>query len=287
LGSLLPVLGLYALAALKLKPATNQIYSALSYLKFGAPSLKLILTELQRVESQEVHSLENNHERLKFKSALTLHNLSFKYDTSHLILKDIDMTIRAKTTVGIIGKTGAGKSTLIDLILGLLHPTSGEVLVDGEVLTKENVRSWQNAIGYVPQTIFLSDDTIANNIAFGIPREAIDQEQVIKVAKMAQIDSFIETLENGYHTEVGERGVRLSGGQRQRLGIARALYHKPDLLLLDEATSALDTQTEKALMESIDNMHGDITIVMIAHRLNTVEKCDMIIHLEDGRLKEE
>lgn len=284
LGNLLPVLGLYTLSALKLKPAANQIYSSVTAMKFGSSSLDSILKELKQIKNEDI-SIENNNKRLKLTSKLTLNNINFKYETSKSIIKDININIKANTTIGIIGKTGSGKSTLIDLILGLLHPNSGEILVDGTLLTNDNIRSWQNSIGYVPQTIFLSDDTIAKNIAFGIPEDNIDRNKIEKVSQMAQIDEFILTLEDGYETQIGERGVRLSGGQRQRLGIARALYNNPELLLLDEATSALDNETEEKIMDSIDNMHGNITIIMIAHRLNTIEKCDMIIELENGRIK--
>lgn len=284
LGGLLPILGLYTLAALKLKPALNQIYSSLSSMKFGSPSLEILCTELSQSDNELV-SIENNNRRLKLKSSLMLKNVNFKYETSKLILQDINIHIKSNTTVGIIGETGSGKSTLIDLILGLLSPTQGSISVDGESLNEENIRSWQNTIGYVPQNIFLADDTIANNIAFGIEKDNVDINQIKKVAKMAQIDDFIVTLEDGYATQIGERGIRLSGGQRQRLGIARALYINPDLLLLDEATSALDNETEREIMKSIETMHGNITIIMIAHRLNTVEKCDMIIELENGTIK--
>ncbi len=284
LGSLLPILGLYTLASLKLKPALNQIYTTLSSMKFGSSSLEILVAELSQ-SNNELVNIENNNKKLKLKSNILLTNINFKYKTSKLILENINITIKSNTTVGIIGKTGSGKSTLIDLILGLLNPTSGHILVDGQLLSKENIRNWQNTIGYVPQNIFLADDTITNNIAFGIEKDDIDIKKIKEVAKMAQIDEFIVTLEDGYATQIGERGVRLSGGQRQRLGIARALYIDPDLLLLDEATSALDNKTEQEIMKSIENMHGNITIIMIAHRLNTVEKCDMIIELENGTIK--
>lgn len=284
MGALLPILGLYTLTALKLKPALNQIYSTLSSMKFGSSSLEMLITEFAQT-NDELINIKNNNKRLKFQSNIVLTNINFKYKTSKLILENININIKSNTTVGIIGKTGSGKSTLIDLILGLLNPTSGHILIDEELLTKENIRNWQNTIGYVPQNIFLADDTISNNIAFGIEKGNIDINKVKEVSKMAQIDDFIVTLEDGYETQIGERGVRLSGGQRQRLGIARALYIDPSLLLLDEATSALDNQTEQELMKSIEMMHGNITIIMIAHRLNTVEKCDLIIELENGRIK--
>ncbi len=283
IGTILPVLGLYALGALKLKPAVNGVYSSMTKMKFGVPALDNIIEDLK--ESDVSVEIKNDYKRLNFQDALKLQNLNFIYpNTTSSALKDINISIQANTTVGIIGTTGAGKSTLVDIILGLLSPTSGSIIVDGEELTNTNIRQWQNSIGYVPQSIFLADDTIASNIAFGIEKDDIDMAQVEKVAKMAQVHEFVSKLENSYDTIIGERGVRLSGGQRQRLGIARALYHNPELLVLDEATSALDNQTEAEVMKAIDNMSGSKTIIMIAHRLSTVERCDKIIKLENGKI---
>jgi ABC-type multidrug transport system fused ATPase/permease subunit len=199
-------------------------------------------------------------------------------------LENITLDIPANSSLGIIGTTGAGKSTLIDILLGLLFPDTGEVLIDQTALTKETARLWQRSIGYVPQQIFLADDTATNNIAFGIPEKMIDQERVQKAAQMAQIHDFLVGLPEGYNTSVGERGVRLSGGQRQRLGIARALYHNPDVLVLDEATNALDNATEAEVMEAIYALGGTKTIIMIAHRLTTVQKCDKILKLDKGKI---
>jgi len=285
-GSLLPMLGLYALGALKLKPAINQIYSSLTDMKFGASAIDNIIKDLQNL--QESIEIQNDDKRLSLKENIKLSNISFTYpNTSKSTLKNIDIDIKVNTTVGIIGTTGAGKSTLIDIILGLLYPTSGKIIVDDKILNSTNIRQWQNTIGYVPQSIFLADDTIANNIAFGIEKDNINMGQIIKISKMVQVHEFVSMLENGYETIIGENGVRLSGGQRQRLGIARALYHNPDLLVLDEATSALDTATEAEVMKAIDNMNGSKTIIMIAHRLSTVERCDKIINIENGKIKEE
>jgi len=279
LGSLLPVLGLYALGSLKLKPAINQIYSSLADMKFGASAIDNIINDLNDLE-QSVE-IQNDNKKLPLKSRVHLSNVSFTYpNTTRPVLQNINVEIKTNTTVGIIGTTGSGKSTLVDIILGLLQPTNGKIEVDGNLLNKTNTRQWQNSIGYVPQSIFLADDTIAKNIAFGIKIENIDMLQIKKVAKMAMVHEFVSNLEDGYNTSIGERGVRLSGGQRQRLGIARALYHNPDLLVLDEATSALDNDTEAQVMKAIDNMSGSKTIIMIAHRLATVEKCDKIIRLE-------
>ena len=227
----------------------------------------------------------NDNKRLVLKEKLVLKNVNFSYDnTTKLALDNININIKVNTTVGIIGTTGAGKSTLVDIILGLLQPDSGEIMVDDKLLEINNTRQWQNSIGYVPQSIFLIDDSIASNIAFGVPKEEIDMKQVEKVAKMAKVYDFVATLEKKFETIIGERGVRLSGGQRQRLGIARALYHNPELLVLDEATSALDNETEAEVMKAIDGMTGSKTIIMIAHRLSTVERCDMLIKIQDGKI---
>ncbi len=283
IGTLLPILGLYALGALKLKPAVNNIYKSIATIKFGVSAIDNIIEDLK--DSGVSVEIKNDYKRLKLQGELKLQNLNFIYpNTTNLALKDINITIQANTTVGIIGTTGAGKSTLVDIILGLLSPTSGSVMVDDEELTNKNIRQWQNSIGYVPQSIFLTDDTIASNIAFGIEKDDIDIEQVEKVAKMAQVHEFVSKLDNGYYTIIGERGVRLSGGQRQRLGIARALYHNPEVLVLDEATSALDNQTESEVMGAIDNLSGRKTIIMIAHRLSTVERCYKVIKLKNGEV---
>lgn len=286
IGSLLPVLGLYALGALKLKPAVNNIYKAIATMKYGASALDNVINDLQ--ENDTEIDIKNDFKRLRLQKELKIENIDFYYpNTQQPALHNINIDIKANTTVGIIGTTGAGKSTLVDMILGLLQPTSGEIRVDTKLLNKDNIRQWQNSIGYVPQSIFLADDTIASNIAFGIEKDDIDMAQVEKVAKMAQVHEFVIKQEDSYDTIIGERGVRLSGGQRQRLGIARALYHNPELLVLDEATSALDNQTEAEVMESIDNMSGSKTIIMIAHRLSTVERCDKIIKLENGEVVDE
>ena len=284
LGIMLPILGLYALGALKLKPSIQQIYSAVSSLRFGKPAIEIILNDLQQKSEQEI-CISNDFKRLSLQKELKLKNITFNYPSKEVsALKDISTDIKVNSTVGIIGTTGAGKSTLVDIILGLLTPTIGNIEVDGYVLNSTNIRQWQNSIGYVPQSIFLADDTIASNIAFGVDKEHIDMAQVKSVSQMAQVDEFVVELEKEYDTIIGERGVRLSGGQRQRLGIARALYHNPELLVLDEATSALDNQTEAEVMKAINNMSGRKTIIMIAHRLSTVEKCDKIIKLEQGRI---
>jgi ABC-type multidrug transport system fused ATPase/permease subunit len=222
-------------------------------------------------------------------SIIEFRGVDFQYESaSSPTLQDINIRIPRKTTVGIRGATGSGKTTLVDLIMGLLMPSAGAILVDGQPLkTEQAVRAWQRRVGYVPQDIYLTDGSIAENIAFGIERDQIDPEAVRRAATMAQIADFVENqLPNGYETEVGERGVRLSGGQRQRIGIARALYHNPDVLVFDEATSALDNETEAALMQAVHALAHKLTIIMVAHRLSTLDGCDEVVRLEEGRVME-
>ncbi len=283
IGTILPVLGLYALGALKLKPAVNHIYKSLATMKFGISALDNIIKDMSLKDVQL--DINNNNKRLKIRDTLSLKNIFFNYDnTTSKALENINLNVQINTTVGIIGTTGAGKSTLVDLILCLLTPIKGQLLIDNNEIKNNQIRLWQNSIGYVPQTIFLSDDSIYSNIAFGINKDEINIEKVKEVAIMAQVNEFVLKLNDGYNTIIGERGVKLSGGQRQRLGIARALYNDPELLILDEATSALDNNTEKEVMKAIDNMNGKKTIIIIAHRLSTIERCDMIVTLENGKI---
>jgi ABC-type multidrug transport system fused ATPase/permease subunit len=232
-------------------------------------------------------SSNTQYPAMPFTQAITLNNIVYRYPNAATpALKDISFTIPAKSTVGLVGATGSGKTTTVDLILGLLDAQEGTLAIDGQMITENNKRAWQRAIGYVPQQIYLADDTVAANIAFGIEPEQIDQVAVERAAKIANLHEFVTSdLPQGYATTVGERGVRLSGGQRQRIGIARALYHNPQVLILDEATSALDNLTEQAVMEAVHNLGHDITIILIAHRLSTVKECDQIFLLEKGELK--
>ena len=221
------------------------------------------------------------------KKNISLKKVHFNYPkTSKVVIKDININIPTKNTVAIVGPTGSGKTTTVDIILGLLEPQKGDLIVDDKIITRENKRLWQKSIGYVPQNIFLSDDTISANIAFGVDIKDINKQTVEKVSKIANLHDFVNNdLPEKYETKIGERGVKLSGGQRQRIGIARALYHQPQVLILDEATSALDNSTEKAVMDAINNLKKKITIIIIAHRLNTVKNCDTIFVLESGELK--
>jgi ABC-type bacteriocin/lantibiotic exporter with double-glycine peptidase domain len=222
---------------------------------------------------------------LALNEAIGVEHLSFRYPSAASnVLDNISLRIKAKSVVGIVGSTGSGKSTLLDIMLGLLQPTGGRVAIDGVTLDDKLVRRWQAGLGYVPQQIFLTDGTIADNIALGVAPSEIDMAQVRAVAKAAHVDEFVEQLPDGYNSGVGERGVRLSGGQRQRIGIARALYRNPSVLLFDEATSALDNLTEHAIMDTLQNLTGQKTIILVAHRLTTLRLCDQIVLLENGRI---
>ena len=236
----------------------------------------------------KLKSVEQNQNEgvLKLNKSIVLKNLCYDYpNASRTALKDINLIIPVKSTVGLVGTTGSVKTTTVDIILGLLEAQKGTLEIDGKIITKKNLRSWQRSIGYVPQHIYLADDTVEANIAFGLNNKDISQEGVEKAAKIANLHEFIiEELPKKYKTIIGERGVRLSGGQRQRIGIARALYHNPQVLILDEATSALDNKTEKAVMDAVNNLSKNITTILIAHRLKTVENCDIIFKLEKGRL---
>ena len=220
---------------------------------------------------------------------IELKHLGKTYETSSgsvTALRDIDLTIQDGEIFGVIGLSGAGKSTVVDILLGLLEPSTGHIYADSvDVKDPGNYRKWLKNIGYIPQMIFMLDDTIRKNVAFGVPEDKIDEDRLWEVLKEAQLDEFIKTLPEGLETGIGERGIRLSGGQRQRIGIARALYNDPEVLILDEATSALDNDTEAAIMESINRLHGRKTLIIIAHRLQTIEKCDIVYRVEDGRAK--
>lgn len=286
LGEVLPVLGLYAFGAYRLKPSVSQIYYAVIALKYGQTIVDHLYRDLQDTSSSQ-QLLKHQPSPLAINDSIQLENITYVYpESSKAILRGINLTIPKGSFTGIVGSTGAGKTTLVDVFLGLLRPSSGKLLVDGKFINETILPSWQQSIGYVPQEIVLNDATVAENIALGIPPRQVDREQIVRCAKMAQLDEFItHDLPEGYDTLVGERGVRLSGGQRQRVGIARALYHEPEVLVFDEATSALDALTEQAVMESIDALSHQKTVILIAHRLGTVKRCDQIVLLEQGRIK--
>ena len=283
---ILPTLSLYVFAGYRLLPAIQGIYASFTRLTFVGPSLDKLHEDIDKL-----NPYKPNHDQsvLTLNQKITLNNIYYNYpNSSRTILRNINLSIKAKSTVGIVGVTGSGKTTTVDIILGLLNPEKGNLKIDEKIITKKNSKSWQRSIGYVPQEIYLSDDTIAANIAFGIDDKNIKQEAVERAAKMANLHQFvIDELPKQYQTTIGERGVRLSGGQKQRIGIARALYHNPKLLILDEATSSLDNQTERVGMEAINNLSKNITIIIIAHRLSTIMNCDKIFLFEKGELKNE
>jgi ATP-binding cassette, subfamily B, bacterial PglK len=288
--TVIPILGALALGAQRLLPALQQAYGAYSTLKSSHSSFKDVLKLLNQPLPQ--YALQTEKQNLPapilFEKEIVLNNLNFRYAVDGItstpwVLKNIKLTLTKGARIGFMGVTGSGKSTLINIIMGLLPPTSGEITIDGESVTYENRRAWQAHIAHVPQDIYLSDSTIEENIAFGIPKEKIDRQQVEKAAKQAQIAELIDEWQDGYQTFVGERGIRLSGGQRQRIGIARALYKQADVLVFDEATSALDNETEQSVMKAIDGLEREMTILIIAHRLTTFRGCDSVVKLEkDG-----
>jgi len=287
----LPVFSLYVFAGYRIMPSLQSIYRFLSNIRYNAPVLETLHPDLQLMQRNVLASSANVDESseieyLGLSEILQLNNIYYCYPGADKhALKDVSMKIQARSTVGLVGPTGSGKTTLVDMILGLLQPESGEISADGKQITPALRRAWQRSIGYVPQHIYLSDDPISSNIAFGIPKNQIDHDSVERAAKAANMHEFvINELQYGYDTLVGERGVRLSGGQRQRIGIARALYRNPDILILDEATSALDNLTEQAVMDAVYNLGKKKTIILIAHRLSTVRECDAIFYLEKGQV---
>lgn len=284
-----PVLGLYAYAGYRLLPALQEAFHGLASARFNVAALDKLHQDLESTFTSIEPVLPSDHvdtppETLSLDDQLEMQEVRFTYPgATQPAIKDLSLEIPARTMAGFVGKTGSGKTTAVDLLLGLLRPEEGEIRIDGTPLTKENLRLWQADIGYVPQHIYLSDDTVARNIAFGVPGEDIDMEAVKEAAKRAHIYDFVSgELPDQWQTVVGEQGIKLSGGQRQRIGIARALYHGPSVLVFDEATSALDQSTEASVMEAIYDLEGDHTIVVISHRLSTVQRADNIFMLEDG-----
>ena len=286
----LPLIALYVFAGYRLMPALQNMYAQLSLLRFSGPALDILHNDLSLHTSQHA-KIDVDRDNIKFsvKQGLKLDNVTYSYpETEYPTINELCIEVPVHTTVGLVGVTGSGKTTTVDLFLGLLQPQKGNFLVDGIAITKDNISSWQRNIGYVPQHVYLADDSVSANIAFGVPTEQIDQNAVEHAARVAALHDFVtKEMPNGYATLVGERGVRLSGGQRQRIGIARALYHDPDVLILDEATSALDNLTELAVMDAVHNIGHKKTIILIAHRLSTVRDCDQIFVLENGKLIEQ
>lgn len=280
---LLPTIGVFSVAAFRMLPSANRILSSINVLKYSTPIINLIYNEFSMFNKNDSLSIGDTNKKFKFDKNIELKNIKFAYKKDYVI-NDLTINIKKGNVIGLIGESGSGKSTLVDLILGLFKPNSGSIEVDGKNI-KSNLESWQKNIGYVPQSIYLNDDTIKNNVAFGLNENEIDEKKVIKALKLSQIYNFISSLEDGINTTVGERGISFSGGQRQRIGIARALYNDPSLLIFDEATSALDVETEAEIMDTIFRFRENKTIIIIAHRLTTVMNCDIIFKITKGQVE--
>jgi ABC-type multidrug transport system fused ATPase/permease subunit len=283
LAEVLPVLGLFGAAAFRLVPAVSRMVAMVQTITVNRPVVRELFHDLglnaPNTAVQQSHG--------SFRGEIKIDNLFFAYQNAPSdALQDVSIRVKRGEAVGLVGPSGSGKSTLVDVVLGLLKPTAGGVAVDG-VDISQRLRWWQDQIGYVPQSIFLTDDTLRRNVAFGLPKNEIDDDAVISAIRAAQLEEFIESLPLGLETVVGERGVRLSGGQRQRIGIARALYHNPEVLVLDEATSSLDMETEHGVMQAVQALQGDKTVIIVAHRLSTVEYCDRLYRLENARVVDE
>ncbi len=289
-GAITKTIATFGVAAIRVLPSVNRINTYITEIAYDQPSLDFVYENLQEGMKTDAMLAErkanSQAEKLKLEDRIELSHISFHYpDSEKAIFKDAHMVVPKGKSVGIIGASGAGKSTIVDVLLGLLHAQEGEITCDGVNIFK-NYESWLAQVGYIPQSIYLIDESIRDNIAFGIDQDKIDEKRMWEVLEEAQLKEFIEELPEGLDTTIGDRGVRLSGGQRQRIGIARALYNDPEILVFDEATSALDNDTEAAVMEAINNFHGRKTMIIIAHRLNTIEKCDMIYKVENARLVE-
>ena len=290
--SIVPILTAVAMAAIRLLPSVNRISNGVAQVAYNEVRLDKLIENLSEldIEPEDISITKDEGRRVNprmFSDNIILDNIGFRYPQSDIsILENASLRIKKGESVGIVGASGAGKSTLVDILLGLLNPQSGQVKVDG-VDISENVGEWHKQIGYIPQMIFMLDDTIKRNVCFGIKDTEIDENQLMKVLKEASLESFVQALPDGIETQIGERGVRLSGGQRQRIGIARALYRNPQLLVLDEATSALDNETEAAVMESINRLQGEKTMIIIAHRLTTIQNCEHIYRVNNGKIYQE
>jgi len=281
---MVPIIAMYGTAAFRIMPGANRIITQMARLRFGLSALDVIYEELISSKN-EIEKVEKNIKKLPFDREIVLNNVSLSYpDSPVMAVENISMEIHKGERIAFVGQSGSGKSTIVDLILGLLTPTHGNICIDDKKLDQQNVSNWQRKIGYVPQSIYLLDETLKCNIAYQYDIEKIDEERIQSVIKIAQLDEFIDTLPNGINTVVGERGSRLSGGQIQRIGIARALYNDPDILILDEATSSVDNITEEEISLAFENLGIDKTIIIIAHRLNTVKQCDQLYLIENGKI---
>jgi len=286
IAEIIPTLSLFALAGYRLIPSIQAIFGNLVSIRFNTPSLDAIHLDFSSLRENVLNNKDGNN-AISFHKILELNQVYFSYPkTEKLVLRDLSLTLLSGKSNAIVGSTGSGKTTLVDLIIGLLSPSAGKILIDGTPLTIQTLRSWQSQVGYVSQQVFLLDDSVAANIAFGVIGQPIDLKNMERAAKQALIHDFIVSeMPDGYQTKLGERGVRLSGGQRQRLGIARALYRNPSLLIFDESTSALDSVTEREVIKSLESLRGQVTLIMITHRISTVQFCDRVLLIDNGSIK--
>ena len=296
LSDLTAVMGMFAVASIRLVPAVSQILCAIGQIRFSLFALDMLCMDLKEIEQYQHQgllpsgisdeSLSIQSQALPFKYEVSVEGITYRYPAADKpAIENFSLTLRKGESIALVGKSGSGKTTLVDILLGLLAPESGDIKVDGQSIYND-VRGWQNLLGYIPQSIFLTDSTIEQNIAYGVPPEEIDAERLQEAIAAAQLEDLITKMPDGIKTEVGERGVRVSGGQRQRIGIARALYHNREILVLDEATSALDTETEQLVSQAINSLAGSRTLIIIAHRFSTIEQCDHIYELSEGQLKQ-
>lgn len=282
---IIPTLGMFTAAAFRLMPSVNRVLVSLQNLRYSKPTLDLVYREMHQRQAEPVSQAAASV--FKFERTIELINIGFTYaERSRPVLDGFFLSIGRGESIGIIGPSGTGKTTLVDMLLGLLRPDRGDIMVDGNSILA-NMEAWRRKVGYVPQQIYLTDDTLRKNIAFGLPEEEIDDAAIARAVQLAQLEELVGELPKGVDTRIGESGVRLSGGQRQRIGIARALYRDPELLVMDEATSALDSETEAAIVSAINGLHGKKTIIVVAHRLSTLEGCDRIVSLEKVSVRED
>jgi ATP-binding cassette subfamily C protein len=285
--TIIPTLSLFAMAAFRIIPAMGRIFNAATQIRYHSYSLDAVCNDmslLDKTVNLKTSSASSSEKVICFDEAIELKDVYYQYpNAKKSVLIGVSLTIPKQYSVGLVGPSGAGKTTIIDVIVGLLIPTQGEVLVDSKSI-KDNLLNWQRMIGYIPQNIYLSDDTVRRNIAFGLADEKIDEEQVWSVLASAQLEKFVKSLPEGLDTFIGERGIRLSGGQRQLIGIARALYHNPEVLIMDEGTASLDNETEWEIMQAVRNLSGTKTIIIVAHRLGTVKSCDRLYFIRDSKV---